>query len=271
MLDWHKIRLQIIAELKYEHGSREAENIAKYYSDAQRGTEISLKEITRDIEELKDGIPVQYVTGISFFYRSQFIVNKSVLIPRPETEELVDWVISDYAQMEAIDLIDIGVGSGCILLSVIRELNYSSAFGLDVSGQALDVFKRNAASLDLDITALHRNILLPAERHGITEKFDVIVSNPPYILNSERARMDHSVAIHEPDVALFVDDEDPLVFYKAIIEFAKSNLKLKGSLYFETSDLYHERLEQLISGSEMKAAFKKDMQGNWRMLKITFD
>lgn len=267
MVDWHKVKLQIIAELKYDYGSREAENIARYYADAKRGADNSSDNISQDINLLKKGIPVQYVTGTSYFYKHEFYVDPSVLIPRPETEELVGWIISDIVEAQAIDIIDVGVGSGCILLSVIKEIDYEHAFGLDVSEAALEVFIKNAAKLDLICTPILCNIL--TER--IDQKFDVIVSNPPYILNTERARMDDSVVIHEPDVALFVDNDDPLIFYKAIIEFAKSNLKPEGSLYFETSDLYHEKLELLIGENNLGSEFRKDMQGNWRMLKLSFD
>lgn len=266
-MDWHKIRLQIISVLKYNYSAREAENIANYYVDAKRGETLNLEAVEKDINLLKEGSPVQYVTGKAFFYNNEFEVSPAVLIPRPETEELVDWIIKDWSNAQPINIMDVGVGSGCILLSILDEVPYSEAIGLDISNEALEIFIRNAKVLGHSCTCLCMDIL--SEEPSL--KLDVIVSNPPYILNTERERMDASVIIHEPAVALFVDNEDPLTFYKSILSLAESLLNAKGKLYFETSDLYHDSLEKLLKEKQVDYEFRKDMQGNWRMLRVIFD
>jgi len=181
--------------------------------------------------------------------------------------KVVEWIISDYSDTDPIDIMDVGVGSGCILLSVISEVAYDKAYGLDVSDEALEVFLRNAAKLQLSCESINMDILTNSPNLNL----DVIVSNPPYILESERKRMDNSVLIHEPPVALFVDNIDPLIFYKVIIDIAENLLKKEGRLYFETSDLYHEGLLNYLNEKSLSYDFKKDLQGNWRMLRITFD
>ena len=252
---------------------RERENIITYYLDARQKeiltSSLTTQELEKDAQDLKEGVPVQYVTGVTFFYGHRFISERGCLIPRPETEELVHWIIEDNKSKEEFQILDIGVGSGCILLSVLAELNKNSqatGWGIDVSQTALTVFEKNAVKMDLKVNSELTDI---REDLDLPKYFDCIVSNPPYILNSERGRMDSSVLKYEPEIALFVTGTDPLYFYKRIMEIGLSLLKPAGVIYFETSDLYHDELDAAIDRNNYLPTFKKDMSGHWRKLKLT--
>ena len=250
-------------------GLREAENIGKYYVDSKVEWPIMEQQLLSDIEKMADGVPVQYITSNSFFYGKRFLVNEHVLIPRPETEELVHFIIQDYKSSSHPDLtiLDIGVGSGCILLSVVSELGIKG-IGIDVSPEALSVCQVNAHALECNVGLYCSNILVELP---IKQPVDIIVSNPPYILKSEKqGRVQDSVDRYEPSIALYVENNDPLIFYKRIIELSEEMLVDGGHLYFETSDLFHDELRELVDSTEKEYEFKKDLQGNWRMLKIYY-
>ena len=248
-------------------GDREAENVAKYYVDSIAMWPLSEEKLYADVEKLIEGMPVQYITEVGFFYGKRFRVNENVLIPRPETEELVHWIIQDYkgVQETELSIMDIGVGSGCILLSVLNDVK-ATGIGIDISKEALRVCSDNAEKLGHSVELHCADIL---KDFHLDRTVDIIVSNPPYILRSDN-RVQQTVDKYEPDVSLYVDGNDPLVFYKRIIDFGETYITKGGHLYFETSDLYHAELESFIVSKEMEYEFKKDLQGNWRMLRIAF-
>ncbi len=248
-------------------GIREAENIAKYYVDSIPVWPITKQMLDSDLKKLVEGMPVQYVTGFGFFYGKQIRLNEHVLIPRPETEELVHWIIQDYKRVlgTKLSILEIGVGSGCILLSLLDNVN-ATGIGIDISKEALKVCSDNAVHLGHSIELHCADIL---KDFSLDKSVDLIVSNPPYILRSDN-RVQQTVDKYEPDISLYVDGNDPLVFYKRIVDFGETCIKKGGHLYFETSDLYHAELESFIVSKEMEYEFKKDLQGNWRMLRISF-
>lgn len=220
------------------------------------------------LRELQEGKPVQYVTGETFFYGLPFKVNPSVLIPRPETEELVNWVIECTEQAEAFKagyrLIDIGTGSGCIAISLKKNLPEAQVFALDVAEAAIHVAEANAALNQVELNFIQADI----RNYTSQQHFDVIVSNPPYIRVQEKIDMENHVLEHEPHLALFVSNEKPLEFYEAIADFAQASLSHTGLLFFEiNAELGKETIDMLSSKSFINIEIKKDMQGKDRMIK----
>lgn len=226
--------------------------------------------------ELKNGRPLQHIIGYSWFLGRKFMVNESVLIPRPETEELVMWVLDDIQAIEKpqtpFHILDIGTGSGCIAISLKKKSSIKAqVHAIDISPDALQVAKENATALKADINFLQLDIL-EAERYvnELNQKFHVIVSNPPYITTVEKEAMHQNVLDHEPHSALFVDDENPLLFYKAIAFYALSNLHEGGTLYFEINQHRGEELiDWLAKNGFTDIILKKDISGNDRMIRAT--
>ncbi len=252
--------------LKDIYADREIENITRYYMDCQLGSPEA--DMLDDISKLKAGMPIQYVTKTSFFYGFQYFIDQGVLIPRPETEELVHWVEQDHKGEADLKILDIGTGSGCILLSLVQKLSTAEALGIDISNEAQMVFEKNVEYLGLNADFSLLDVFDDAAVAKLDQDCDIIVSNPPYILSEEKTRMMTSVIKHEPQKALFVDGKDPLIFYKRIISLLPRLLKADGKAYLETSDLYHDELESVVIDSGMDYEFRKDMQGQWRMLKV---
>jgi release factor glutamine methyltransferase len=255
-----------IASYLFDHldlDIREKQSIIAYYLDSPGLLE---RNIESDLQRLNKGEPVQYVCNNAFFYGYSFFVDSSVLIPRPETEELVHWIISDHKYKGGEKVLDIGVGSGCILLTLALKLKLSKAVGMDVSQAALSVMRRNARQLGIDVYS-HLGDALEMDSWDPSE-YDVIVSNPPYISYKELERVDSHVQAYEPTAALYVPSGDPLVFYRAIMKNFAMKAAKNALLYFETSDLYHEDLKSLSEAFNLTAEFKKDLQGKWRMLKL---
>lgn len=265
-----KSKSEIIANsLLARFDINEAKSIAAYYVDAFKAKEIVMTDglLKKDIEELLAGVPVQYVVGLSFFYGYEFELNRKVLIPRPETEELVYWGVSDFKENPDVKILDIGSGSGCILLTALLELENASGVAWDISQDAVKCIERNIAKYGLNAQVKIKDIL-NMEWQNENEKFDIIFCNPPYILEEERPRMGKHVLKYEPHIALFVEDEDPLIFYKKILKNLNYTLKENGVAYFETSDLYHEALESFMGTTQYSYEFRRDLQGKWRMLKV---
>ncbi|MBU2930056.1 peptide chain release factor N(5)-glutamine methyltransferase [Winogradskyella psychrotolerans] len=232
------------------------------------------------LEHLKQQQPIQYLLGETEFYGLPFKVNENVLIPRPETEELVDLIIKGHSQQNKVSklkILDIGTGSGCIAISLVKNLPNAKVYALDISKEALKVAKQNAKLNNVEITFIEANIIEVAENSSLWEDvasrekgflFDVIVSNPPYVRNLEKQEIKPNVLDNEPHLALFVDDDNPLVFYKAITDFAINNLKPKGHLYFEINQYLGEDTKQLLVDAKFKdVELLKDLNGNDRMLK----
>jgi len=214
------------------------------------------------LHSLKTGKPVQQVLGEAFFYGLSLKINEDVLIPRPETEELVDWVIKEIKDKKE-SVLDIGTGSGCIPIAIKKTLPSVKVSALDISVQALKVATANASLNEADIEFIEADIL----NYSSDKKYDVIVSNPPYIRQLEKADMQENVLAHEPHSALFVSDEDPLIFYNAISDFALNNLNPDGYLFFEINEfLWAETLQILIDKPFKNIELRKDMQGKDRMI-----
>lgn len=223
--------------------------------------EADLALIRGQIERFNQGEPLQYITGKAYFYRYEFEVNEDTLIPRPETEELVDMVIEENRQKSGLRILEIGTGSGCIPISLFLNLEGASITSLDISAKAIEVAQRNADILNAHIDFVVFDFL-DASRWGELGEFDLIVSNPPYIPRSRSHDMEEHVKSYEPSIALFVEDDDAFLFYKKTLDFARTHLKQGGMVYFETSQ--YEQLEQ-YDGFILSSL--KDMSGNLRFLK----
>lgn len=210
--------------------------------------------------------PIQYIVGHTFFLGNEFIVNESVLIPRPETEELVYWVLStDILQQKRCKLLDIGTGSGAIAISLKKKLKDVEIFALDISEKAIDTAKLNAKLLNTDIAFLQIDILNENTWKNLPN-IDIIVSNPPYIPLSESSKLEKNVLNHEPHVALFVPDNDPLIFFKKILQLGIE--KKVHEIYFETHYLYHQQFIKYLKKHQLLFEDKKDINGQNRMIKI---
>ena len=221
--------------------------------------------LTEMIRRLQKNEPIQYIIGIESFFGLTFEVNPNVLIPRPETQELVSWIIEDYQSDDSVRILDIGTGSGCIPISLAKQLSKAEVESWDISEGALEVASRNCERNEVKVLLRQKDVLKAAPEGNL---YDVIVSNPPYITNKEKTNMEANVLDWEPSLALFVPDEDPLLFYRKIAQLGCDMLKEGGSLYFEINRAYGE--ETILMLKELGYAqieLKKDSWGNDRMIK----
>jgi release factor glutamine methyltransferase len=222
------------------------------------------------LEPLKKEIPIQYLLGKTSFYGLDFEVNNHVLIPRSETEELVEWIIQSTSKLEKKDLkiLDIGTGSGCIAISIAKNLPSASVFAIDVSENALATAHKNAERNKVNITFINQNIL---ETEDLKQQFDIIVSNPPYVRHLEKAEIKKNVLDNEPHLALFVEDNDALIFYRKIAALAQKNLSPNGKLYFEINQYLGKEMIALLEKMNFKnIELRKDIYGNDRMITADF-
>ena len=231
-----------------------------------------LKYFNEAVDRLKQEEPIQYIIGETEFYGLTFKVNPGVLIPRPETEELVEWILTQQPTTsdQQLNILDIGTGSGCIVIALAKHLPYAQVYGLDISPEVLETAKTNASLNQVKVNFIEENILTccHTELVSASHKFDIIVSNPPYVRKSEKSTIKNNVLEYEPHLALFVENEDPLLFYKAICEFAVHNLKPGGSLFFEINQYLGKETKQLLETFNFKSVeLKQDIFGNDRMLK----
>ena len=225
-------------------------------------------EIEEILNRLADGEPIQYILGKAEFYGLTFTVNPHVLIPRQETEELVDWIINDN-KLPALRILDIGTGSGCIPVALTKNIPDTEVFAYDISAEALAVANQNAVHNDVDIRTQKVDIL-HWEAASVDKTFDIIVSNPPYVKDEEKSLMLEHVLSHEPHLALFVSNDDPLIFYRRIAEFAQQHLSPEGKLYFEINEaLGNETASVLKEKGFPKVTLKKDINGKDRMICAT--
>ena len=226
------------------------------------------------LEQLKQEIPVQYLLGKTSFYGLDFEVNENVLIPRPETEELVEWILESQklnpetsGESKNLKILDIGTGSGCIAVSLAKNLPNATVFAIDVSQKALATAKRNAENNSVNVTFINQNIL---ETEDLGQQFDIIVSNPPYVRNLEKEEIKKNVLDNEPHLALFVEDNDALIFYKKIAELAQKNLSENGQLYFEINQYLGKEMIDLLEKMNFTAIeLRKDIYGNDRMIRAS--
>ncbi len=219
------------------------------------------------LEQLKKEVPIQYLLGKTHFYGLDFEVNENVLIPRPETEELVEWIINENKKEDKpkkIRVLDIGTGSGCIAVSLAKNLPNAEVFGIDVSKKAIETAKRNAIYNNVDVTFLFQDIL---DTDLLACNFDIIVSNPPYIRNLEKEEIRKNVLDYDPHLALFVDDNDALIFYRKIAALAKGSLFENGKLYFEINQYLGKEMTDLLEKMNFKnIELRKDIYSNDRMI-----
>lgn len=267
----------IYSDLKALYGDTEARQIVKMlFSEVldMRDHELFLNknlELTKEQQDelsqkadlLLQAKPIQYVIGKTEFLDWEFFVNEHVLIPRPETEELVLWIDSEIANHERI--LDIGTGSGVIPISLKLLNEKREVFALDISEKSLAVAQRNAKILDAEVQFLQHNILSESELSQ--NNFDVVVSNPPYVLESEKLEMHANVLEHEPHIALFVSDENPIIFYWKISELAQNILVLGGKIYFEINPKFAIQIQKLLENlGFVEIRSKKDFSGKIRFI-----
>ena len=220
---------------------------------------ISFEKIIVDI---KKNIPIQYILGETYFYNLKFNVNSSTLIPRPETEELVRYILSHNFS----SVLDIGTGSGCIAISIAKNSN-ASIDAIDNSKDALVIAKSNAILNSVDVNFMFNDVF----EFSVTKKYDLIVSNPPYVLNSEKKYMHQNVIDYEPHNALFVEDSNPLIFYEKIALIASKNLNSNGLLFFEINENFGDKIIDLLSKLNfVDIELKKDINGRDRIIKSVF-
>jgi release factor glutamine methyltransferase len=244
------------------------------------------------LDQLKCEIPIQYILGTTSFYGLEFEVNENVLIPRPETEELVEWIIQSWKLEvrsqkleegnQKIKILDIGTGSGCIAVSLAKNIPNSKVFAIDVSEKALATAQKNAEINKVEVNFIHVNILnindleqLPTSHchpelveGPLPTQFDIIVSNPPYVRELEKIEIKKNVLDFEPHLALFVSDNDALIFYKKIAELAQKSLNPNGKLFFEINQYLGQEMMDLLRKMNFKnIELRKDIYGNVRMIK----
>ena len=225
------------------------------------------------VKELLKNKPVQYILGETEFCGMRFFVDENVLIPRPETEELVNQLVScsvNQLHSPSFRIIDIGTGSGCIAISLAKLLKNSVVTAVDISEKALEVAKKNAETNGVNVNFIKDDILNPKSPELLDNQFDIIVSNPPYVCESEKTEMHANVLDYEPSSALFVSDTDPLIFYRKILEFAQKNLKPDGEIWFEINEKLGTEMKNLclVKGFE-KVEIIKDFRERDRILRIT--
>jgi release factor glutamine methyltransferase len=227
--------------------------------------------------QLQQDKPIQYITGEAWFYGLRFEVNENTLIPRPETEELVEWILNSPITQNPspINILDIGTGTGCIPIALKANLSQANVTAIDVSKKALEVAKRNAESNKVEINFIQANILdvedlliLTTPNSQLPASIDIIVSNPPYVRNIEKLEIKKNVLNYEPHLALFVEDTDALLFYRKIAQLALKSLSPKGLLFFEINQYLGKETVELLQNLGFKnIELKKDIFGNDRMVK----
>ncbi|WP_249356231.1 peptide chain release factor N(5)-glutamine methyltransferase [Maribacter sp. ACAM166] len=267
------------AELDVLYGKEEVSSffylLIEHYFDLERFVLAIQPELVIDKEqetfifnalsELKLEKPIQHIMGTTHFMELDFKVNKHVLIPRPETEELVRWILDDYEHTDkALKILDIGTGSGCIPISLVKNMPTTKVQAFDISLNALEIAHENAVTHDIAVDFFQADML----KMDREIKYDIIVSNPPYVRELEKAEIRNNVIDHEPGIALFVPDEDPLKFYVAIVKFAAKSLHTEGCLYLEINQYLGIEMKMLLKEYGFESIeLRKDIYGNDRMLK----
>lgn len=284
----HEANQQLLSALSGIYEQREAANIADWVMENVTGMQKAdrvirksdpapddqLKRLEDYAEALKTCKPVQYVLQEAWFYGMKFFVDERVLIPRPETEELAEMMINYCKErpnnrQERLRLLDIGTGSGCIAVALKKKLPDAEVYACDISEAALAVAKKNASRHATDISFLHLDFTDPGAWERLPE-INILASNPPYIPLSEKQSMHQNVTGYEPHTALFVPDEDPLLFYKHIAGFAAKKLLPGGAVFVEAHELLARETAKVFTDKGFTAAIQKDMQGKERMIKAVF-
>lgn len=296
-MNWGEAEIWLQQQLSPSDGEGEATAIAnlvmEHITGANRMQRLANKEEKLDVQQLhrlteisqrlNTHEPVQYILQQAWFYGLPFFVDKSVLIPRPETEELVEWIIGDVKaagipvfektstdadRTRTLKILDAGCGSGCIALALKKNMPLAEVWGCDISEEALNVSRRNGSDLNIRVDFQGVDFLDAASQKGLPS-VDIVVSNPPYIALSGSADMKKNVVDHEPHQALFVPDEDPLVFYRALANFGKQRLYEGGSIYCEIHEDQGSAVKELFEKEGYQSVeVRKDMQGKDRMARI---
>lgn len=227
-------------------------------------SESQLQDYNDILKKLEQQIPIQYILGSTSFYGLEFEVNENVLIPRPETEELVSWILSNHDSSTHLKILDIGTGSGCIAIALAKNLPNAQVFAIDVSEKALATAKNNADRNEVKVNFIKQDIL---NTENLEQSFDIIVSNPPYVRNLEKDEIKQNVLAHEPHLALFVEDQNALIFYDKIANLSQRHLNPNGQLYFEINQYLGKEMMQLLEQKGFSAIeLRKDIYGNDRMV-----
>ena len=243
-------------------------------------SETDLQKWNVIISELKTEKPIQYITGEAWFYGLRFEVNENTLIPRPETEELVEWIVDGQKtkdKRQKVSILDIGTGSGCIPITIKKEIPNALVSAIDVSEKALEMARKNAIDNEVEVNFILQNILeiddlksLPTSNFQLPTQFDIIVSNPPYVRNLEKQEIKKNVLAYEPHLALFVEDYDALLFYRKIAQLALTSLTPNGKLFFEINQYLGKETVALLENLGFKnIELRKDFVGNDRMICCT--
>jgi release factor glutamine methyltransferase len=261
--------------LKEDFDPRTMEQCLRIYEeDKEWGiglTESKQQEIiSSDLNRIKNGEPIQYIVGKAYFYDRLFIVNEDVLIPRPETEELVSLVLKNQTRETQLSILDIGTGSGCIAVVLKDHLKLASVYALDKSGKAIKVARSNADKYALDVSFIQVDFLIK-EYWDLIPEVDVIVSNPPYIQVEEKRMMTDSVLNYEPMSALIPDHSDPLIFYRMIAEVGLKVFNGPGKIYVEINEFLGPETEEIFIKAGYKTELHQDMQGKDRMISASID
>ena len=246
---------------------------AKYLSIKQE--EINFEDAERLFEiqkKLIKSIPIQYILGETVFYDLTIKVNPNVLIPRPETEELVDWALITsriiHGETKVLKILDMGTGSGCIPIAIKKYIPLADITAIDISEAALNTARQNADLNQIEINFIQDDIFKPTNLELINTKYDLILSNPPYVTESEKDQMLDNVLNHEPHNALFVTNDDPLIYYRAIADFALVHLKINGFLFLEINEKFGQETLNLLNEKGFKdIELRQDMSGKDRMIK----
>lgn len=277
-MELREYRKLFIEKLEAVYDATEAESLFAITMEELKGwkrTDLALqprallenpekKEWDRVLALLLEQKPVQYIFGKAHFYGLVFKVNEHTLIPRPETEELVEWVITENESKGKLSIMDIGTGSGCIAIALAKNLPDADVYALDVSVEALAIARQNADNNKATIGFVNADILTALE---LPEKFDIIVSNPPYVRHLEKAEIKKNVLDYEPHLALFVEDEDALLFYRKIALLALNSLNENGNLYFEINQYLGNETLEMLEQLGFIAELRRDIYGNDRMIK----
>ena len=247
-------------------------NSAHYMlSNANEITEPMLHQFFGILGELQTGRPIQHVLGIADFYGLRLSVNEHTLIPRPETEELVEWIVKEHQNSEQLSILDVGTGSGCIALALKKQLPHAKIDAIDLQGEAIKVARANAAHLDLSVDFVQADVLEWDIFMQENQQYDIIVSNPPYITPTEQKDMHNNVLLYEPHSALFVEEHAPLLFYDVIAEMGGKHLLPGGSLYFEINQyLSSETCNLLLKKGYKNITLRQDLNQVDRMIKASF-
>jgi release factor glutamine methyltransferase len=267
-IDQLKIKLQAV------YDERESQNIATYLPEELFGklfvrnnselNDVQFLNLQSASTRLLNYEPIQYVLGEAWFYGKKFIVNPDVLIPRPETEELIEFILAENKKSNPV-ILDIGTGSGCIPIILKSELPDSTIFGIDISGKALLIAKENANRLHTEILFLQFDIL--HDKNPAVPPLDIVVSNPPYVDPLDASSLHKNILDHEPHLALFGNMDEPLIFYRIISEFAFTHLLPDGKLYFELPENKGDIISKIVLNTGLKnIKIKTDLQGKERML-----